>query len=164
MPVTVTVEDGTGLADANSYVSVEQADAYFASRPRSTSWTGLTTDQKGIYLLHATRILDGCVVWEGERLSDAQALAFPRVRSDLDEAEVPACVLLAEYEIAYALIGRDLTADPALNGLHRVKVGPIEIEADAVQLAGVIPRFVRELIAAWGTARGSSCNARLVRT
>ena len=65
MPVTVTVENGTGMPTANSYASVAQADAYFATRPRSTAWTGLTEDQKAQYLIHAARILDASVVWRG---------------------------------------------------------------------------------------------------
>lgn len=163
MPVTVTVEDGTGLPTANSYASVAQADAYFAARPRSTAWTGLTDDQKGQFLIHATRILDASVVWSGEALSEAQALAFPRYPDELESAEVPAVIPVAEYELAYLLIGRDLTADPALNGLRVIEVGPIKIEANAATGPDIIPRWVRNLIAPYGTARGDSVNAKLVR-
>ena len=83
MPVTVTVEDGTGVADANSYASVAQADNYFASRPRSSSWTPLTDDQKGQYLIHATRLLDASVIWSGEKVDDDQALLALRPTQSL---------------------------------------------------------------------------------
>lgn len=163
MPVTVTVEDGTGLPAANSYASVAQADAYFATRPRSTAWTGLTEDQKGQYLIHAARILDASVVWRGEVLSSAQALAFPRYPDDLDAAEVPAVIPVAQYELAYLSIGRDLTAEPSLNGLRLIEVGPIKVEANAATGPDLIPRWVRNLIAPYGSARGSSGNATLTR-
>lgn len=163
MPVTVTVEDGTGLADANSYASVVQADAYFASRPRSTAWTPLTTDQKGINLIHATRILDACCIWNGEVLSDAQALAFPRYPSELEAAEVPNAIIVALYELAYQLIGQDLTAEAALNGFKSIEVGPIKVEANAMTGPDIITRWVRNLIAPYGTARSASANAKLTR-
>ena len=163
MPVTVTVEDGTGLAAANSYASVAQADAYFAARPRSTSWTALTEDQKGQYLIHATRLLDSSFIWEGEVLSDEQALAFPRYPDDLDSAEVPAVIPVALYELAYLMIGRDLTADPSMNGFKVIEVGPIKIEAEAATGPSIVPRWVRNLLAPFGAARGETANARLVR-
>jgi hypothetical protein len=163
MPVTVTVEDGTGKADANSYASVAQADAYFGTRPRSTLWSPLTADQKGQFLIHATRILDAAVVWKGEPMLESQALAFPRTPSELEAAEVPAAIPVALFEIAYLSIGKDLTAEPSLNGVKLIEVGPIKIEANASTGPDLIPRWVRNLIAHYGTPRGSAANATLVR-
>lgn len=37
MSITLVVEDGTGRADANSYVTQAEADAYFAAR-LNTTW------------------------------------------------------------------------------------------------------------------------------
>jgi hypothetical protein len=162
MPVAVTVEDGTGLADANSYASVIQADAYFATRPRSTSWSPLTSDQKAQYLVHATRILDACCIWNGTALSDEQALAFPRYPSELEAAEIPPVIVVALYELAYQLISTDVTAPAEMNGVSSVKVGPIEIETKSSVSADILTRWIRNLIAPYGTTRGSG-NARLIR-
>ena len=163
MPVTVTVEDGTGVADANSYASVAQADNYFASRPRSSSWTPLTDDQKGQYLIHATRLLDASVIWSGEKVDDDQALQWPRHLDASLESEFPPNIPVALLELAYALIGKDLTKEPAIAGYERVKVGPIEVEADPGSRPASIPRFVRDLIAPYGTARANALNATLTR-
>lgn len=163
MSVVVIVEDGTGLSDANSYASVAEADAYFASRPRSTSWASLTVDAKGGYLVHATRYLDASVIWEGTRTESFQALEFPRAGIDMD-LSVPTAIKIALYEIAYLMIGRDITAEPATSGFSKLVVGPIEVETSATSEPPVLPRFVRSLIAPFGQTRGGNAtNVRLVR-
>lgn len=165
MAVTVIVEDGTGVAGANSYASVSDADAYFTTRPRSEAWTALTNDQKGALLIHGTRLLDAAILWDGEQVSTSQALAFPRVFPDADyEVPVlPPSIKVALYELAITLNTRDLTADPSLAGISALEVGPIKISADTVTPAASIPRFVRDLVAAYGTARQAIASVRLVR-
>lgn len=166
MPITVTVEDGSGIAGANSYASVASADAYFASRPRSTAWTSLVGDDaKAPFMIHATRLLDSAVTWSGEKVADDQALQFPRY-IDGENVGVPPVIMTALYELAIALIGKDLTAEPgSASGFSAIKVGPIELETAAgTAPPAAIPRFVRDLIAPYGTARAGTCNARLFRT
>lgn len=93
MAVVLTVEDGTGLANANSYVDVATATAYFEARvPTSASaaWTaaliaGSPVDdsvQKAA-LISATRFGDAYVRtrlggYRGTRMTSNQALAWPR--------------------------------------------------------------------------------------
>lgn len=163
MAVTVIVEDGSGHADANSYASVTQADAYFATRPRSTLWSPLTTEQKAQFLVHATRILDSSVLWDGEKYVETQALAFPRYPDDLESSEVPGAIIIALYELAYALVGTDLTGGATTAAFNKVKVGPIEVQTDTPAAPAIIPRFVRDLVAPWGTAKGAGGNAALTR-
>lgn len=162
MAVTVTVEDGTGVTGANSYASVADADAYFDARPRSDAWVLATAESRANVLLHATRILDASVLWDGEAVSSSQALAWPRVIDD-ETVALPPSVKVALYELAITLNDRDLTADPATDGVQSLKVGPIEITADSLRPAPTIPRFVRDIVAPYGTPRGSSSNVRLIR-
>lgn len=164
MPVEVTVEDGTGLADANSYGSVADADGYFATRPRSSAWTPLSVDLRGQYLIHAARIMDASMTWLGEKLKATQSLAFPRWPiDDLDAAVVPRDVIRAQFELAYSLIGTDLTGEPGTTGFQKIVVGPIELTAAPGERPATIPRFVQDLLSKYGTARASSSNARLIR-
>jgi hypothetical protein len=163
MPVVVIVEEGTGRADANSYSSVVDADAYFLTRPRSTAWTALTEDGKAQHLIHATRILDGSMIWDGEPLSSTQALAFPRYPDDLSASVVPDPVIVALYELAIALVGSDLTAASSAAGVKKIVVGPIEIENEGASVPATIPRFVRDLVAPWGSTRSGSGSVRLSR-
>ena len=54
MPLTLIVEDGTGLADANSYASLEEADAYHEASLYATAWTAATEDNRNKALAMAT--------------------------------------------------------------------------------------------------------------
>lgn len=53
----LVLEDGTGLASANSYVSETDADTYFDDRA-TTDWTGDTTSDKEAALIRASAAID----------------------------------------------------------------------------------------------------------
>ena len=82
------VEDGTGKADANSYVSVEFADDYFSARG-ATEWASLGDDAKEAALVNATDYIDNVFQWLGKKEFDGQSLRFPRVGVvDYDGTEI----------------------------------------------------------------------------
>ena len=74
------VEDGTGLANANSYMAVADADTYHTDHSASTTWSGASTANKEKALRLATQYLDAKyeMRWVGTRHSLAQALEWPR--------------------------------------------------------------------------------------
>jgi hypothetical protein len=72
------VEDGTGINDANSYVSVEFADNYFSARGAS-GWAELETEAKEQALIRATDYIDNIFQWCGKKATAEQSLRFPRV-------------------------------------------------------------------------------------
>ena len=78
--VDLIVEDGTGLADANSYASVEFGDDYFAAFSGSTAWDDAETATKESALRAATQYIDLRYGdrFTGFRLQPLQALAAPR--------------------------------------------------------------------------------------
>ena len=73
------VEDGTGLSDANSYVSLAFAENYFFCLGKSDEFTG-TDGEKSAKLITATIWLDGSYKWRGSIAQPLvpQALAWPR--------------------------------------------------------------------------------------
>lgn len=78
--MALIVEDGTGMADANSYESVENADAYFTARG-ITAWSG-SDPVKEAALIAATEYVD--IRWRGKlkgklQFPDTQVLLFPRI-------------------------------------------------------------------------------------
>lgn len=97
------VEDGTGLENANSYVSVEFADDYFSARGVS-EWTDLETEVKEQSLIKATDYIDSIFQWYGKKEFENQALRFPRVNiRDYEGAEIkgiPLCLKQAVCEAA----------------------------------------------------------------
>ena len=78
MAVVVVVETGVGLPDANSYVSVAELRNYFAVVPDAAAFLAKTDDDLGAYVVWATRTLDQKTFWQGYRLTDTQALEWPR--------------------------------------------------------------------------------------
>lgn len=85
--VTLVEESGLGLPNANSYCSVERADAYFADHPfYADAWDELDAAVKAALLVSATRALDSQYLWHGVRATSTQALDWPRrnVRDQYD--------------------------------------------------------------------------------
>lgn len=164
MSVTVTVEDGTGRADANSYASVEAADAYFGSRPRSTAWKGLTAEAKARLLIHATRLLDASFAWSGRKLNCSQALEFPRYPEEFDAQELPGSVVYAACELALLLNASDITGDSSNAQFSKIEVGPIKLEmTPQASQPAQIPSFIRNLVAGYGSLRGAGMSVKLAR-
>ena len=77
--MSLIVETGTARSDAESYISVADADAYFTSLGEAT-WAGLITAAKEQALRKATEYMMAVyrTRWQGMRYSWAQALDWPR--------------------------------------------------------------------------------------
>jgi len=116
------VEDGTMPKGANSYASVEQADAYHALR-RTEAWPLHDPDtsdpdpaleQKQAALVLATDYLNG-LAWKGSRVAPGRVMAWPRKNVidadifELGEDVVPDGVMLACCALAGLVMdGTDL--------------------------------------------------------
>ena len=105
---TIIVEDGTGLSNANSYVSVADADTYLGDRGY-TVWTDSTEEDLQISLIRATDYVDQNV-FKSVALTEGQARQFPRY--DLVDrtgeqvgSTVPVEIVNATCEYALAVIG-----------------------------------------------------------
>lgn len=130
-----TVEDGTGLAGANSFATVEAADAYFADRG-NTVWSAALLADKQIALVKATDYINGRFKFRGSKLNQlVQALEFPRVY--LDNPVMPPNLLKATFEYAVRAVGGSpLAPDPTVDAtggavkVSRQKVGPVETETE----------------------------------
>ena len=93
--------------NANSYVTLTEANDYFDTSPDSSTWTNKTDDQKKRALISATRWIDTFVFY-GDRCDDGQALKFPRNNYQVDGVElacskIPNNIKYAQYELARAL-------------------------------------------------------------
>lgn len=106
----MTVEDGTGLVDSNSYVTVAFANDYLASMG-VTAWSALTQDKKEVLLVKATDYVDNTYRWRGRKSTQEQALQFPRtgcVDDDGNDVEgIPRALQQAVCMCASVLITED---------------------------------------------------------
>ena len=129
--INATVKD----ANANSYVTLTEANTYFETVPDSSTWTNKTDDQKNRALISATRWIDSFVYY-GDRCDDGQALKFPRNNYQVDGVElscstIPINIKYAQYELARALANDSeaMTGNVGTDGnLEEVKLGDIQVK------------------------------------
>ena len=132
--MVLVVEDGTGLSNANAYISVTEADAYFTARNNSV-WSSKTTPEKEAAILYATSFLDSNFYWLGHIAVTDQALGWPRILvydregRSLDSNSVPVRVKDATAELALEALDKSLSPSLARGGdVKRQKVASLEIE------------------------------------
>lgn len=166
-------ETGAGLADAESLCSVEEADRYHLARGNDATWNGLAIGIKEQRLRKATDFMRAVyrARWAGSRVSQAQALDWPRTGVVVDgftiaSNAVPADVVKACAELALRASAELLAdADTASSVVKKEVIGPIETEFFEPQVDPVA-RFVGvdALLAPYfGTAGSGSGSIRLVR-
>lgn len=163
MAVSIVVENGSGLANANSYLSVSDADTYWANRANST-WAAYTTDQKAAALIMATQYLDANYKWRGGLATSTQALGWPRDLEFDNEGRtitgVPQKVkhATAEMAIVAAANGSLLpTASGGSGSVKREKVGPLEVEYTSEGVSSDDAyTYVQLLLAGLGRKRGGT--------
>jgi len=135
---------------SNSYVTLAEANEYFAGRLRAEAWETAKDGDKEKALLTACRHIEACRIRIerdviGGPLSpvvDTQALSFPRYRDVNANLTyiVPEPVKQAQCEEALALLA----------------YGPTASRRSALQAAGVIAYSVDGLSETYGTARSNS--------
>lgn len=117
------VENGAGLATAESYVSVADCMAY--AQAHGLAFAGQEPAQEAA-LRNATIYLDGRYTFRGYRKTSEQALAWPRCRVDAEGVPrevVSACCELATRAIAGSLWQDVAAGDPG--AVTEETVGPI---------------------------------------
>lgn len=138
--MALVVEDGTGLADAEAYVSRAYVTAYVAAYGlTAAAWTASASGVQEACIRKATQYLDNLYgrSWRGTKRFSVGALSWPRVDAYDDDSflyasdELPTKLQQACAELAVRAAEGDLLEDPVEAGTvrsTRVKVGPIEEE------------------------------------
>ena len=124
-----------GGPDSTSFVTVEEADAYFTSHPFGEPWLEYDESQKESYLMMSTRSVSA-LCWTGQATSPDQALSWPRtgmtgtngypIPSDI----IPREVKYMTMELAFRTYtdGSGVSSSSGDQGLKRVKAGSVEVE------------------------------------
>ena len=139
------VEDGTGIAEANSYTDEAFADDYFSDR-NEPSWAAAVSSEKQSALIKATdyielRFRDR---WKGVLALEATTLSFPRKYLydrkgkliDFASDGIPTDIQKATAEYALRALSANLLPDPDVSDSGQAvkrtldKVGPIETEIE----------------------------------
>lgn len=112
--MAITVEDGTGLTNADAYISEADADAYFAA-VGNAEWAAATRGEKEVAIVKATRYMEKRFgnKWKGIIATSTQALGWPRDSvydergTELDD-QVPLAIAHACAEYARHALTNDL--------------------------------------------------------
>lgn len=175
MALTLIVEGGSGLANANSYATRLEGDAYHEGHVAASSWITATDSQKEAALVMATRAIDALFRFEGWKRTSTQALQWPR--SDCPDFErsggeaylpddaLPACVRDAACELARHFLAEDRTGDAEGIGLRSLTIeDALRLVFDPLRPKPVVPQFVQSMLGRVGTYEGrrSAC-MRLIR-
>jgi len=140
MAVTLVVEDGTGLSNANSYLTATEAEAILCVNPTAfTAWSALDATQKDTFLVWASGYLDDYIDWNGYKSVKTSGLRWPRCGvydrdgCIINEDEIPDQLKQAVAEASVFLINNDAAASGGQSsnlpeGIKRVKADVVEIE------------------------------------
>lgn len=133
------VEDGTGLTNAESYVSVVEIDDYFA-KLGYTVWQTLTEPEKEQAIRRAMRYMRQVYhgYWRGVPATTTQALDWPRDRvpgelygTYYPNNAVPMDVKEAQMLLSIKAAAGELAPDlDTAGGVLEETVGPITIKYD----------------------------------
>lgn len=145
--MSFVVEDGTGLPDANSYASVEEADAHHGNSLNADAWEDVGgTPEKQRKLVAATRLLDTLFDWNGEVFHFDQALGFPR-RALLDPRGsrrlvrgVPRPIKIAAIDLALWIQDDAAAAAATTEAVEEISLGPIGIKLAVPEQAAAVTR------------------------
>lgn len=125
--MTLIVEDGTGLNNANSYIDADFCKEYLATRGVEID----DLDNNLYHLVNATYYLDFNYNFKGERLKITQALAFPRI-IDNENVGVPLSIKQATAILAFysstGKIGLKTEAKSSQGAVKKEQVGSIVME------------------------------------
>lgn len=132
--MTFTFNSTVSDPAANSYISVEDADDYFAGKWKASSYDDLDTEQKQQLLVTATRRLE-TFKFAGDIADPSQALQWPR--KDLIDARgvavpsdaMPRFLDFAVCEMANWILTEEdrMVSDTDLSQLEKFKAGPLDL-------------------------------------
>lgn len=175
------IDATVGGANSNSYATSAESTTYNEHNPTTFSggtdvWGKASVDDKAIAIQHATMMLDFWVDWKGSKVSDEQALRWPRYSvKDQDgyviaSDSIPLFLVRATSELARIFLtdGGDGSGNPDTLGFSELKVGPLELKVDKSDRDkyGAIPDSVRVMIEPYGSIRSrtSPSSVMLMRT
>lgn len=158
MAFAFIVEDGTIVANANSYLTVAEADDILAIDFRQNAiWSALSEPDKELMLASATRYLDDNYQWFGKQTEPrVQPIKWPR--TGMRDAEgnyiginvIPGELKRATAQLAVWLRTNDGNDQLDSAGVRRFRSEEVEIEWQDGYYGRVAPEFLSRLLICFG--------------
>jgi hypothetical protein len=160
MPITLVVEDGTGLAGANALASRAAVQAVLDGHPFTTAWDDKTDDEKDVLIAEGSAWI-ARLPWLGVRRNATQAMPVPCVGLyapdgyPIPSTSVPAFVVRALARLCLFLAQQTTSvfADTGLAPGTELEVGPIRLTPSSVPFA--LPPDVRAELAPYIGSRST---------
>lgn len=134
--MTLILEDGTGVSDANAWTDVDGMDAYAATN-NLTDWLDGEGDPEAS-IIRATAVLSNAYSWKGIRTyGRLQGTAFPRIQltdgegNQISVSEIPIEIINASCELAAYERANPGGLTPSFiqsGQIKRETIGPITFE------------------------------------
>lgn len=170
MTFSLVVEDGTGLPNANSYVSVSEADDILITNIHNTAWAALSDSDKEKLLAWATRLVDTKATWYGHKTSSTSGLRWPRcgVTSKdmvvIPDNVIPENLKEAIAEMARYLVEVDRTVEQSKDGLESLKVDVIDMKFDKNYRLTQLPTLIWQIVSDLGYFGVTIGAAKIIRS
>ena len=168
--MAITIVATAKASDANSYVTLADAEVYFEERLHSDEWDNASETDKIAALVLATELLDVAYNWEGYKVSTTQALRWPRSGvttpdgESVSSSEIPSFLADATAEFALGLLTNDRLKDSPTQGFSQIKVGPIYMQISSNASRGnIVPTTVDFMLSHYGNVKTSGGERRLER-
>lgn len=152
-----------GSSSANSFVTLDEAEAYFASRVGAEAWNAASAAMKERALVMAARGLER-LRWPGRKCADLQGMSWPRCGVPwLTDTAVPLAIREAQCEEALAWLTPELVRRRMLRtaGVTRAGVGDVSETYRPVPDDMLLSPTARALVAGWVAHGGWIVEERL---
>lgn len=150
-----TLDATVGGAASNSYVTVAEADDYFASRLNTGNWAAADKDAA---LITAAYDIDSFFKWIGARTDDIQFMDWPRIFvDDVESNEIPFDIKRAQMELAISYIDGGYSNTQA-ETVEKVKLGGLEVEFGEGSYDKRLPSYIANIVGILGQYIESSPN------
>lgn len=161
--MSLVAEDGTGLSNANSYISLAAANTYWVDYGSPTEWDAASTTEKSAALMYATRWLDDNFAWYSTIYSVTQNLGWPRwsyydnENREVPSGTVPQRVKDATCEIALVHLKDGLNSSDN-EGIKSEKIGDASVTYSSSNNQKSYS-FVKVSLRQYGTSGKGSVNS-----
>ena len=138
----LSVEDGSGVAGADSYATAEQ----FASRAAAYGWTIPADEAAQEILLRRAAEAMNALTWKGSKANAGQALAWPRRDAEVDGEILPSTLIPGPIKYGQMALAAEIHADDIdppetrRGAVLREKVDVLEVQYAEVKNEGRLMR------------------------
>ena len=134
---TTTLDTTVGGENSNSYVTLEEAEAYLQYRSDASSFLEMSDESKSYYLIYATLINDTLLYPTGTPTNKDQALLFPRKNlrdahgKEYSDNAIPNYIKYAQIEQALYLTSNNIKTPSMLQqGFSEARLDVMSIKLD----------------------------------